>query len=119
MLDWHDPDICGGEVLYKDTGRIYRVAPPGTRTPVGFDIATYSDDKLVEMQMHRNDWYVRRARVILQERAFEGNLSKHIHDKLWDQFEAGPDEGRKLRSLWALHVTNGLNRNQLTHLLDH
>ena len=119
MLDWHDPDICGGEVLYKDTGRIYRVAPPGTRTPVGFDIATYSDDKLVEMQMHRNDWYVRRARVILQERAFEGKLSEHIHDKLWDQFEAGPDEGRKLRSLWALHVTNGLNRNQLTHLLDH
>ena len=28
MLDWHDPDICGGEVLNKDTGRIYRVAPP-------------------------------------------------------------------------------------------
>jgi len=119
MLDWHDPDICGTDVLYKDTGRIYRVAPPGTKTPVGFDLATYSDDELVDLQMHRNDWYVRRARVLLHERAVEGSLSKGVHAKLWKQFEEGPDEGRKLRSLWALHVTDGVNRNRLTRLLDH
>ncbi len=119
MLDWHDPDICGMEVLYKDTGRIYRVAPPGTKTPVGFDLAQYSDDELVDLQMHRNDWYVRRARVLLHERAVEGTLANSVHAKLWKQFEDGPDDGRKLRSLWALHVTDGVNRNQLTRLLDH
>ncbi len=118
MLDWHDPDICGIDVLYKDTGRIYRVAPPGTKTPVGFDLATYSDDELIELQMHRNDWYVRRARVLLHERAVEGTLSKGAHAKLWKQFDSGSDAGRKLRSLWALHVTDGANRNRLTRLLD-
>ncbi len=27
VLDWHDADICGKEVLNKDTGRIFRIAP--------------------------------------------------------------------------------------------
>ena len=27
VLDWHDADICGKDVLNKDTGRIFRIAP--------------------------------------------------------------------------------------------
>ncbi len=119
ILDWHDPDICGIDVYEKDTGRIYRVAPPGVSGKSGLNLAKLSDDELVEMQQHRNDWYVRRARVILHERAEEGVLSRGVHAKLWQQFQSGPDTGRKLRSLWALHVTGGANQAQLTDLLDH
>jgi len=119
ILDWHDPDICGIDVYEKDTGRIYRVAPPGLSGKSGLDLAKLSDDELVEMQLHRNDWYVRRARVLLHQRAEEGRLSSSVHGKLWEQFESGPDTGRKLRSLWALHVTGGASQSQLTDLLDH
>ena len=27
VLDWHDGDICGQDVLHQETGRIYRIAP--------------------------------------------------------------------------------------------
>ena len=27
VLDWHDGDICGQDVLHKETGRIFRIAP--------------------------------------------------------------------------------------------
>lgn len=118
ILDWHDPDICGMSTMQKDTGRIFRVAAEGTRGKSGFDLAKLSDTELVDMQMHRNDWYVRRARILLHQRAVEGSLSKNVHGLLWDQFQSGPDTGRKLRSLWALHVTEGVSQKQLTQLLD-
>lgn len=119
ILDWHDPDICGIEVLEKDTGRIYRVAAEGVSGKAGLDLAKLSDRELVDLQLHRNDWYVRRARVLLHQRAEEGNLSRKVHGLLWDQFKQGSDVGRQLRSLWALHVTGGASRKQLTGLLDH
>ncbi len=119
ILDWHDPDICGIDVFEKDTGRIYRVAPPGVSGKSGLNLAALSDEELVDMQRHRNDWYVRRARVILHQRAEEGRLSAGVHEALWDQFESGLDTGRKLRALWALHVTGGASQTKLTELLDH
>src|SRR3546814_16283548 len=27
VLDWHDADICGKEVLQSETGRIFRISP--------------------------------------------------------------------------------------------
>ena len=119
MLDWHDADICGNDVHDKDTGRVYRLAPEGTPYPTNFDLKTLSDRELVEMQLHKNDWYVRRARVILQERAEEKGLSQNEHWRLWEMFKTQSDTGRKLRALWALHVTGGITRKHLTGMLKH
>ncbi|MBT3481926.1 MAG: c-type cytochrome [Opitutales bacterium] len=119
ILDWHDPDICGIDVFEKDTGRIYRVAPPGHSGKAGLNLAKLSDEELVDLQHHRNDWYVRRARVLLQQRAEEEILSSNVHAALWEQFQSGSDTGRRLRSLWALHVTGGASQGQLTNLLEH
>ncbi len=118
ILDWHDPDICGMSTMQKDTGRIFASplkAPRASRDWIWRNSLT---KELVDLQAHRNDWYVRRARVLLHERAVEGSLSKNIHGLLWNQFKSGPDTGRKLRSLWALHVTEGISQKQLTQLLD-
>ncbi|MDA0347557.1 MAG: PmoA family protein [Verrucomicrobia bacterium] len=118
MLDWHDGDICGNDVQDKDTGRVYRLAPEGTPFPTNFNLKDLSDSELVEMQLHRNDWYVRHARVILHERAEEGILSPGVHDKLWAMFKSQSDSGRKLRALWALHVTGGASQDQLVKVLN-
>jgi putative membrane-bound dehydrogenase-like protein len=118
MLDWHDGDICGNDVHDKDTGRVYRLAPEDTPFPTDFNLKDSSDSELVDMQLHRNDWYVRRARVILHERAEEGILSAGVHKQLWKQFDDQSDTGRKLRALWALHVTGGASKDRLVRLLD-
>ncbi len=118
ILDWHDAEICGATVLTKETGRIFRFAPKGLPAKTGLNLAALSDAELVELQLHRNDWYVRRARVLLQQRAAEGRLAADVPAKLWAQFAQQTDTGRKLRALWALHVTNHLPTERLVALLD-
>lgn len=118
MLDWHDADICGNDVQDKDTGRVYRLAPEDTPFPTNLNLKDSTDEQLVEMQLDKNDWYVRQARVILHERAEEDILSEGVHDQLWEMFEEQTDSGRKLRALWALHVTGGASQKQLVNILD-
>lgn len=118
ILDWHDADICGASVLKKDTGRIFRFAPKNLPGKTGLNLAALSDTELVDLQLHRNDWYVRRARLQLQQRAAEGRLAADVPAKLWAMFEQQTDTGRKLRALWALHVTKNLPTERLVALLD-
>jgi putative membrane-bound dehydrogenase-like protein len=119
ILDWHDADICGISVQHKETGRIYRVAPPGLAGKAGLDLAAQSDLELVDLQSHRNDWYVRRARLQLQQRAAAGKLDPRVAPALWAQFERTASIPGLLRALWALHVTNHLPAERLLTLLDH
>ena len=79
VLDWHDGDICGQDVLHKETGRIFRIAPKQSlaadvgraATPI---CAQLTDAQLVALQTSPSDWHARRARVILQGRAARGTL---------------------------------------------
>jgi putative heme-binding domain-containing protein len=117
ILDWHDADICGNSVNDKGTGRIFRFAPQGLPAKTGLNIAALSDRELVELQHHRNDWYVRRARLQLQQRAAAGKLDAAVADYLWPQFHSADTTAKKLRSLWALHVTKHLPAERLHALL--
>ena len=83
------------------------------------DLSKKSNAELVELQLARNDWYVRHARRLLQERAAAGKDMADVHKSLRKMFADNPDETRKLRALWALHVTNGLNEEKLLTLLGH
>jgi putative membrane-bound dehydrogenase-like protein len=119
VLDWHDGDICGNDVLNQDTARIFRVAPKGLPGRAGLDLAAKSDLELADLQTHRNDWYVRRARLLLQERAAAGRLDPRTAPRLREILARETDPGRQLRALWALHVTGGLAPAELLALLDH
>jgi putative heme-binding domain-containing protein len=77
------------------------------------------DLELVELQHHRNDWYVRRARVLLQQRAAEGRLDSRVAARLREIFSQSPAAATKLRALWALHVTRALPQDGLVTMLDH
>src|SRR5690606_31189654 len=91
VLDWHDADICGQDVLHKETGRIFRVAPersaaeswPGRDA----DVATLRDAELVAMQTRRSEWHARRARLQLQMRATAGRLEAGTHAALRTLFD--------------------------------
>ena len=51
-----------------------------------------SDEELVRLQLHKNDWWVRQSRRLLQERAYAGKLGKDVRPLPVE--DAGRAEGR-------------------------
>ena len=120
VLDWHDADICGNEVVNKDTGRVFRIMPekslaenwPGRYT----DLAKKSDAQLVDLQLSKSNWHARRARIILQNRANKGELDAAAVSKARALLKNHKNEDIRLRALWTLHVTNNLSSDELIQL---
>ena len=107
-IDWYDKNQCHStnpDVHNKTLGRIFKIGHDGDRW-VQVDLKKMTSDALVDLQLNRNDWYVRHARRILQERGPDPKVHARLKTLLRDQ----PDVTRKLRALWALHATQGLTR---------
>jgi putative membrane-bound dehydrogenase-like protein len=115
LIDWYDRVPCHQQREFTDrtNGRMYRISY-GKAEPMMVDLQKASDAELVAYQLHENDWFVRHARRILAERG--GNAE--VHAALKKILEENPEESRKLRALWALHVTNGLNEGILLNLMS-
>jgi putative membrane-bound dehydrogenase-like protein len=118
VIDWHDQDICGNRVHHGETGRIWRVSYGDTKAKRGYDLAKLDDAALVALHLDSNDWNVRQARRILQERAATGKLSSGTYASLRKMLADHPETPRKLRALWSLHVTGGIDDAALVALLD-
>lgn len=102
--DWYDARACHQQQPQDRTnGRIYKLSY-GDAKAVKIDLQKLSSAELVQLQLHANEWHVRRARVVLQERgpdaAVHAALSKIVREH--------PEVTRQLRALWALHSTRGL-----------
>jgi len=116
-IDWYDKNQCHSpnpDVHQKTMGRIFKISHE-TDQWVQVDLAKASDMELVNYQLHQNEWYVRTARLILQERGG----SQEVHAALKHLLNTHPDITRKLRALWSLHVTNGIDENGLLELTTH
>jgi putative membrane-bound dehydrogenase-like protein len=115
VFDWYDQQACHRnepEVWDRDNGRIYKVSYKGTK-PVTVDLGKKSDQELVELQLHPNEWYVRHARRALQERAGRKALDAATQEALARIAFGHKEESRRLRGLWALHVTGGLTEERI------
>lgn len=114
LIDWYDQQAChtNNQAIWdRDTGRIYKISYGKARAePV--DLRKKSNAELAALQLHPNDWHVRHARRILQERQ-----AKDAHEALATIALDNADETRRLRGLWALHVTGGLTRERLDKAL--
>jgi putative membrane-bound dehydrogenase-like protein len=73
LIDWYDKQACHTpkEVWDRSNGRIYKISYRGTKPVTGLDLNKSSNAELIQYQLHSNEWYVRHARRILQER-FKG-----------------------------------------------
>ena len=121
LIDWSDTGECheaDADGAHRENGRIYKVTY-GAPRPTRVDLSRADDATLVQYQNHKNDWYVRTARRVLQERAAAGQDLSEARDALWRQFEDQADPTRKLRALWALHVIGGASEDKLIRLLMH
>ncbi len=118
VADWDDTGECHNyDHVTATNGRIYKVTY-GTPAKMSIDLAKLSDDDLVNLQLHKNDWQVRHARRLLQERAEAGKLAKGVKPQLLKLLGEQRDVPRKLRILWALYAVNGLDENALLGQCD-
>jgi putative membrane-bound dehydrogenase-like protein len=104
VSDWCDTGECHNyDVADTTNGRIYRVIH-GDRKGWHGDLSKLPDAELVKLQLSPNEWMVRTARRILQERAAAGTLEAGTAEALRAQFATPRDPARTLRALWALHA---------------
>lgn len=117
LIDWYDKNACHRstpEIWDRSNGRLYRVSY-GDQPPVRVALDQLDNAQLVQLQLHRNDWYVRTARRLLQQRAIDGDVSA-ARASLTQMLQQ-PSATRRLRALWCLHVTGGVEPQILIDLM--
>jgi len=110
MIDWYDKNQChhqATEVHDRTNGRIFKVSyPPAASKPTMIaDLNTLLSLDLAKLQQHPNEWYVRHARRILQERGPDAEVASLLRSMI--QKEADPIQ--RLRGLWTLHALGGID----------
>ena len=121
LTDWSDSGECheaDAQGAHRDSGRIYKVSY-GQAPAVHVDLKALNDSQLVELQLHKNDWYVRHARRLLQERAGAGKDMSQARWRLLEIFSSNKDTTRQLRALWSLQAIGALDEAFLLIQLDH
>ncbi|MFO0906003.1 MAG: PVC-type heme-binding CxxCH protein [Pirellulales bacterium] len=120
IIDWYDANQCHRnepDVHDRSNGRIYRIVYQDAK-PIAIDLKSKSDEELVAYQTHANQWFVRHARRLLQERAAAGKLSTMVRDQLWRQATTHADAQVRLQAAWALHATGDWTEAQVLKLLQ-
>jgi len=116
MIDWYDKNQCHHNNVNghdRSNGRIFKIIYNNEKwTPVDLQKAT--DEQLVQYQLNANEWYVRHARRLLQERG----PNPKVHTALSGILQNDPDAKHRLHALWALHVTDGLTEEFAAHALN-
>ncbi len=110
MIDWYDKNQCHHNDVNghdRTNGRIFKIVYNNQKfTPV--DLSKKSDAELVDLQLNPNEWYVRHARRLLQERAARHALQNGTVARLETMLQKNSDPSRQLRALWALDATGEL-----------
>lgn len=114
IADWTDKGECHDhDGVHRTSGRIYTVLHGSPRPPEPIDLHAQTDAELVALQLHRNDWFCRRAREILAERAAAGRDLSTAAAELRRLAETHPDPTRRLRGLWAAETIGAADREWL------
>jgi putative membrane-bound dehydrogenase-like protein len=106
VSDWTDTGECHNyEKVDQTNGRIFKISYDEVKRWKG-DLAKLSDIELVKLQSHRNEWFGRHARRILQERAAAGRLDPQALAAIRATLEDDSQDPRlRVRALWLMHST--------------
>ena len=120
IIDWVDRQHCHNpneEQWDRSNGRLYRLSYRETWKPASVDLSSLSDQELIGLHKHPNDWFVRHARRLLQERAAANSLADDTVERLRKLTLGNAETRLTLRYLWALHAVGGLTDTIVTLLL--
>ncbi|MEZ6140262.1 MAG: family 16 glycoside hydrolase [Zavarzinella sp.] len=122
-IDWYDKQAChhnNPAIWDRTNGRIFKVSY-GTKNPYKepADITKYDDLQLVQLLTHPNEWYVRMASRLLQERTSleQKKFSPVVINELNKLLNKTNSTRTKLRALWALHRTGLLTQSDLQQII--
>jgi putative membrane-bound dehydrogenase-like protein len=118
LIDWYDRTQCHQQrdAVDRGNGRVFKVIH-GEASPVRVDLARESDASLVDLLGHDNDWFVRHARRLLQERAAAGRLAADTPGLLEKKLAAATTAPKRLRVIWTMHVTGQLDAKRFISFL--
>ncbi len=120
IADWSDIGECHeNDGVHRTSGRIFKVVHGKPKPALGIDLALATDADLVRMQLLPNDWYVRQARRLLQERAATGRRLAGVRAMLDELFDGPYPLAKKLRALWCLNSIGALDEAWLIEQLAH
>lgn len=111
IIDWYDKNQCHHnreDGHDRGNGRMYKIVYNNQKT-TRVDVSKLSDDELVKLVPSKNEFMSRHARRVLQERAAENGAVAANTEALKKQLASGSDTAAKLRALWTLHTTAGLD----------
>lgn len=118
VSDWSDAGEChDNDGIHRTSGRIFKLAYGEARPRANGGLPARSGAVLVELQRSRNDWEARQARRLLSDRAAAGQNLADERRALEKILAEDDVTVHRLRALWALHVTGGLEPARLTALL--
>jgi putative membrane-bound dehydrogenase-like protein len=118
IADWSDVGECHeNDGVHRTSGRIYKVTYGKPQPAFGFDMSEASDADLVRAQVNSNDWIVRQARRILQERADGRRDLAGARSLLFELLDGRYTVPQRLRGLWCLNAIGGLTEARLLDLL--
>jgi hypothetical protein len=114
VLDWSDIGECHeNDGIHRTSGRVFKITH-GKAKPVTEDLRKLSSPDLAKLQIHANDWHVRQARRLLQERAVVGRAdiaqAQKILRGIYSKSSSIP---HRLRAMWAMNVTGSLDEGWL------
>ncbi|MCI0743094.1 MAG: c-type cytochrome, partial [Gemmataceae bacterium] len=124
VCDWCDTGECHNyEVAHTTTGRIHKIMYGKPKNPAdtfgkNWDLSKLPDAELVKLQLHKDEWYVRQARRVLQERAAEKNM-QNIKDVVLEKLfaKSGEQTSIRVRYLWTAYVIGSLDTKLLEKCL--
>lgn len=121
LADWSDTGEChemGG--VHRTSGRIYRLTYGDQKARPKVDVFHASNDELAAFQSYTNDWFSRRARLMLQERAATGDLkASECREPLMQLFSDSKDPVVRQRAMWALYLSGCVDDKWLVEQLHH
>jgi putative membrane-bound dehydrogenase-like protein len=119
VSDWSDTGEChDDDGIHRQSGRIYKIVFEKPNEPAVGDVAALSSEKLLPLLSHKNEWFSRRARLALQQRAADGENLDALVPALRKQLDEGATTALKLRALWALHAIGKTDNPFLIQLLS-
>ena len=124
VLDWSDTGECHEySGVHRTSGRIYKITYGEPKRSDVTDVVKLSENELVKLHTHSNEWWVRQARLELTARAETGRDLGASRAQLRELFEKQDDIVVKLRALWSLYTIGAADeaflRTQLRHPNEH
>ena len=113
VLDWSDIGEChDSDGIHRTSGRIFKITHGKTKA-LKKDLSKLSSLDLAKLQTHTNEWHVRMARRLLQERAVARDDLGQVREHLFELYSGSISTPHRLRAMWALHATGALDEDWL------